>query len=751
MQLQIYHPSVTPRILLMACLGICLNVSATHLVGGDFDYIHLGGNDYQITLKIYRDCSPANIEGTGFDGTVAIGMWNGDGSIETEDVLYIPLTANNVTNVPIVMGNPCGTAPPDLCIEQAIYSTVVTLPATSYGWDLVYQRCCRNPTIVNLDDFGTGTQSGMTLQIHIPGLDATAESNSSPAFQELPPVALCADLPFEWDHSAVDPDGDELVYSLCAPFQGADALNPQPSPPSTPPYLDVPYIAGFSAENPMTADPSMAIDSATGLLTCTPTAVGQFAIGICVQEFRNGTLLSTVTRDFQFNVTICEPAELELEADAVPFAAAGIDALVPYADAIGMLPEILTYPNGENFPMAAWLNDNEAPIMVDGQMMVVDAVVIEGCNDARFTIYRPAAESNNLDTNFLSLSGTATQGLDFDEYFYQVIMPPGVDSAVIELGLIADDDLEGVEHLTIVCTYVNVCNEVSTTSANVVIVDPIPIQVKQNELDCITSDGLRTVGYEEIIGYGPFQYVWDDRVWNNASQPSSEWTNAFDSLVTVLDDEGELMPYRSVKLQITDQCGKALIDEIALIQPVARAAELCPGERIEFPAYNGSIPVANVLFNGESIVNSLPLGSPFLAHAIAEEPGWKLTSLEALGNNGVVEGTLSLIDTCGFTTTSVLEIPNCLIPNVFSPDQYAGNLTFRIRGLSNLPGTQLLIWNRYGTLIWENRTETEDDTELVWAGDYANGDPAPEGVYQWMLLRPDGEQQQGILHLYRQQ
>ena len=325
------------RIAFAFCAALMVSeVSGTHLVGGDFSYVHLGGDQYEITLKVYRDCGPANINETYFDESVAIGLWDGTGTIEFGDVVLIPLLAANVSEVPVEMGNPCGTPPPDLCIEQAIYTTVVTLPPNAYGWDLVYQRCCRNPTIVNLDNFGGVENAGMTLQVHVPGTDVTTESNSSPEFQELPPVAMCTDLPFVWDHAALDPDGDDLVYSLCPPKQGGDALNAIPNPPSTPPYVDVPYLAGFSWDDPMTAVPQLAIDPVTGELTCTPTAAGQYAIGICVEEYRDGVLLSTVTRDFQFNVTLCEPTEVELEADAVPFASAEIEMLVPYQEAVGL-------------------------------------------------------------------------------------------------------------------------------------------------------------------------------------------------------------------------------------------------------------------------------------------------------------------------------------------------------------------------------------------------------------------------------
>lgn len=723
---------------------------ATHLVGGDFSYVHLGGDDYEITLTVYRDCSPANSNGTYFDDMVAIGLWNGEGTIGPNDVLTIPLQTNNVSEVPVEMGNPCGTPPPDLCIDQAVYQTIVELPGNPYGWDLVYQRCCRNPTIVNLDDFGGAENAGMTLQIHIPGTDITTESNSSPAFQELPPVAMCTDLPFVWNHAALDPDGDELVYSLCAPKQGGDAANAVPNPPSTPPYVDVPYLAGFSWDNPMTADPVLAIDPVTGLLTCTPTAVGQYAIGICVEEYRDGVLLSTVTRDFQFNVTTCEPTEFELEADAVPFASAGIESLVPYPEAIG-LPDVLTYPNGESFPMADWLANNNTPIEVDGTAMVIDAVVMEGCNDARFTIERPESESDLLDTTFLTLDGTAAQGLDYDEYFSQVIMEAGASSAQIELGLIDDGYDEGVEHLVIECEYVNACDQVSTTLARVVIVDPLPIQASPAPISCIDADGTQVLGYDDITGYGPFVYTWQDRVWNNAGQDADAWTVDFDSTFAMLDAQGQLPPSTPVELIVEDQCGKSHTHVMEVLHPVPFDDELCPLEIIEFPMHNDGIPVADVRYGGVSILNDAETGVPLLAHGVAEGDFWRLTDLEALDTPVSWGEALTLIDTCGFATEALIRVRDCQIPNVFTPDNVTGNNVFRIRGLTGMMGSQLLIFNRYGVQVWSDETLQDSEPELVWDGRYMNGDDAPDGHYQWVLIRADGVKDHGSLHLFREQ
>ena len=102
---------------------------ATHLVGGEMTYTHLGNNQYQITLTVYRDCGPTNTLGTGFDDQVYVGLWDGTGQIQPNDVVTMGLAGSNVSNVPVVLGNPCGTPPEELCIEKAIYTTVVSFAA----------------------------------------------------------------------------------------------------------------------------------------------------------------------------------------------------------------------------------------------------------------------------------------------------------------------------------------------------------------------------------------------------------------------------------------------------------------------------------------------------------------------------------------------------------------------------------------------------------------------------------------------
>lgn len=276
--------------LLAATSFLC--AQATHIVGGELFYDHLGGSQYQVTLKLYRDCT-----GIAFDATAAVGVFNADGSLYATQTLTFP----GAQNVPIVLDSPCLTLPPNLCVETTSYVGIFDLPPTVDGYILSYQRCCRTGIINNLQNPG---DLGLTVTTRVPG--QSIASNSSPRFNELPPIALCLNAPLSFDHSATDPDGDSLVYALCTPFNGGTALDPQPNPPTAPPYAPVTWLAPYTEGYPIDSDPAIAVDPATGLLTLTPNLQGNFTIGVLVQEYRNGVLLNETRRDFLFKVVACD-------------------------------------------------------------------------------------------------------------------------------------------------------------------------------------------------------------------------------------------------------------------------------------------------------------------------------------------------------------------------------------------------------------------------------------------------------------
>lgn len=268
---------------------------AAHLVGGEIFYECLGGDEYRITLKVYRDCY--TVTGADFDNPANIAVYDSDGDLVQN--LTAPFTGSE--QIEVTINDPCLQAPPDVCVEEAIYTVTTTLPFLSGGYHIAYQRCCRNPTIVNLvnpEDLGS------TYYVQIPE-SALNSCNSSPYYNGFPPLALCVGEPLIFDHSATDPNGDQLVYSLCTPFHGGDDINPMPIPAEAPPYASIDWLGGYSNSYPLDAAPQLTIDPSTGLLTGTPTQAGQYVVGVCVEEYQNGQLISVNKRDFQFNVVNC--------------------------------------------------------------------------------------------------------------------------------------------------------------------------------------------------------------------------------------------------------------------------------------------------------------------------------------------------------------------------------------------------------------------------------------------------------------
>lgn len=268
--------------------------TATHIVGSEIYYTCLGNNQYRITLKVYRDCL---IGEAPFDSPANVTVFNGQGFVFNNMQMY----HGGAVQMPVVIDNPCLQAPPNICVEEAVYEQVVNLPFTPGGYHIAYQRCCRNGTIVNLTQPGI---QGSTSYVHVPE-SALQSCNSSPRFNAFPPIALCAGDALEFDHSATDPDGDQIVYSLCAPYVGATQFDPAPFTSAAPPYNTVNWGPGYTAAAPMDASPALSIDPVTGLLTGIPTQQGQYVVGVCAEEYRNGQLISVNTRDFQFNVVSC--------------------------------------------------------------------------------------------------------------------------------------------------------------------------------------------------------------------------------------------------------------------------------------------------------------------------------------------------------------------------------------------------------------------------------------------------------------
>jgi gliding motility-associated-like protein len=275
---------------------------ATHIVGGEITYKCLGGNTYQVRLDLYVDCINGEPTAIQQDNPAYIGIFDaGGGSFKIVD--SIQKEPNDVL-VPPNFSNSCVNNPPQTCLRKVTFIKKYVLPANSKGYRIVYIRCCRNATISNI---ANSSELGATYFCNIPPI-AESACNNSAFFKNYPPQIICINNPLVYDHSATDPDGDSLSYEFCNSYAGGAPNNPKPFPNTLMPVPITNYVSPFSSANPMGGNPVIKINPTTGIISGTPTAMGRYVVTVCCNEWRNGVLINTVKREFQFVVTNCTKA-----------------------------------------------------------------------------------------------------------------------------------------------------------------------------------------------------------------------------------------------------------------------------------------------------------------------------------------------------------------------------------------------------------------------------------------------------------
>jgi gliding motility-associated-like protein len=275
-------------------------VQATHIVGGEIE-VARSGNDLTFTLNLYFDEINGSNGARDQDITIGIYRRSNNTFVRNELILLTDSTDVSYTN-------------PDPDCDNSIVQTesrvyIKTIDGSSLndpgGYFVIFDRCCRNNNIKNIvNPEGTG----MMFYTEFPSINTV---NSSPTLNKPVRDFACRGTAFYSDFSAIDPDGDELVYSLATPLRGlSNSGDPAPDNPPTlnnPKSLTVLFRAGYDVSNVIDGAPTLNIDQ-NGILRVTPTEEGLYVFGVLVEEFRNGVKIGEIRRDYQVQVqSNCDP------------------------------------------------------------------------------------------------------------------------------------------------------------------------------------------------------------------------------------------------------------------------------------------------------------------------------------------------------------------------------------------------------------------------------------------------------------
>ena len=704
----------------------------------------------ELTFTVYRD-TRSNF--APLDQQPRFGVFRGNG----DNWSFFNSFRSNLRGrepIDIVNTNPCIIVPSNLGVERGTYRFEVRLPWSELNYMITYQRCCRNQTINNIIN---PESTGATIFIEISG-SALKSCNNSPVFKSFPPVLICTGNPFEYDHGAIDTEADSLVYEFCSPMVGGgnDTQNGEscfgvtPHPMfCPPPYDEVRFLSPqYSFDNPMGGNPQISIDRNTGVITGVPNVLGQFLVGVCVKEYRNGELIGEIRREFQFNVTFCQPKVVaEIEADIAIDNNFTIDACGFKTVSLRNLSRnqqfISNYYwefdiNGDTVKFNTRNVTVSFPSegLYSGIMILNKGTLTEQCNDTSFVTVRvfPKVDAD-FRYEYDTCRESSVQFFDTSVTGSEAII--GWDWDIDKEYVSKDKDLQytfeerGVKMVKLIAVDVNNCKDTITKAVNY-----FPIE--------------QTVGADptHFIGCSPQRIEF-----TNLSEPLNE-----DYSILWIFGDGNTSEEPN-PVHVYDEPGLYSV-VLQLISP-----EDCVYER----KYHNWLkildkPHANWDYTPKELSNLQKEATLVNGSSNASSFQWlmneSLISLDKDVNiifpdTGIFEMKLIAINenACADTSTLMIDVKPLLgvaVPNAFTPDNNGLNDSFRIFGyMEAVQEYRLSIYNRYGQRVFYS-----ENPEESWNGYVQNeGTIAQSGVYIYKLEvkgpRGDTENYEGSLTLIR--
>jgi len=319
---------------------------ATHIVGGEFELIHLNDYNYKLNLILYFDIVNGSKGAEDPGALVYIFRKSDDQLMQTIALPQIDSTGVDYSVVE------CSDS--RLITAKLLYSQDIYLSPGTYndpeGYYVVWERCCRNNIINNIV---APWDAGQTFILEFPPVfkDGKQFVNSSPVL--FPPLRDYASAGYSYwaDFAGQDPDGDSLAYTLVTPYSTpGGGANPVPEP-TPPPYPLVEWVPGITLDNVVPGTPPLRVDR-DGLVTVTPSETGLYVFSVLVEEFRSGEKIGEVRRDFQMLV-------IDRPVEGIP---PNLLVKTPGSNTFTDSPPLITFAQNDSKCLQFVVTDEDRPI-----------------------------------------------------------------------------------------------------------------------------------------------------------------------------------------------------------------------------------------------------------------------------------------------------------------------------------------------------------------------------------------------------
>ncbi len=280
-----------PFLLFLFFLGTTQIAHASHIIGGEIGYTNIAGNQYEVTLTLYGDCSGNSFPNLA-TSVPTIDVYNGNSlftSISLSPfgnfgVEVTPVCASQADNTSCHGGSLPG-------IAQFIFKNTVTLSGPS-NWRFLFAGDMGGPNgggagrsnaITNIIN-GTGNNTSlMSLEA---ALDNTIGPNNSAIYSSIPTPFFCINIAQQYNQGAYDTDGDQLSFDLIPALDGS-TFNGL-----------IAYQPPFTFSQPLaTTSGSFLFSPTTGQMSFVPNAVQNSLVVNRVTELRNGVVVGTSMRE----------------------------------------------------------------------------------------------------------------------------------------------------------------------------------------------------------------------------------------------------------------------------------------------------------------------------------------------------------------------------------------------------------------------------------------------------------------------